>query len=125
MIVAGFGLRASASEDSLRAALAATGAMGLTAIAVPADKADHPALAALAASLKLPLLAVPLAQLVAERTPTQSARQPRRYGCGSVCEAAALSACGPGARLIRPRQISPCGTVTVAVATVSAQGFLP
>lgn len=116
MIVAGFGLRATASEAGLRAALDAAGASALTALAAPADKADHPALVSLAAALNLPLLAIPLDRLRAQTTATPAARQPARYGAGSVCEAAALAACGPGARLICTRQISPCGTATVAIA---------
>ena len=122
MIVAGFGLRATASAAGLRAALHAAGASGLIALAAPADKADHPALAALAAALNLPLLAIPLDRLLAQMTATPAARQPARYGPGAVCEAAALAACGPGARLICAKQISPCGTATVAIAV--AQGPL-
>lgn len=124
MIVAGFGLRSTASEAGLRAALDAAGVSGLTALAAPADKADHPALIALAAALTLPLLAIPPDLLLAQETATHSARQPARYGAGSVCEAAALAACGPGARLICTKQISPCGTATVAIATDKAQGPL-
>lgn len=121
MIIAGFGLRAMTSKAGLSAALAATGVSGLTAIAAPADKADHPALTSLATALDLPLMAVPLGLLPAQATRSKSARQPARYGSGSVCEAAALAACGPGARLIRHKQISPCGTATIAI----AEGPLP
>jgi cobalt-precorrin 5A hydrolase len=64
----------------------------------------------------LPLLAIPLDMLTAQTTTTKATRQPARYGTGSVAEAAALAACGPGARLIRARHISPCGTATVALA---------
>ncbi|MFV0300756.1 MAG: cobalamin biosynthesis protein [Paracoccus sp. (in: a-proteobacteria)] len=116
MIVAGFGLRAAADAASLRAALSLLDAPRLSALAAPADKADHPALSAMAADLALPLIAVPLAALRAQNCATSARRQPARYGSGSVAEAAALAACGKGARLIRPRQIAPGGLVTVALA---------
>jgi cobalt-precorrin 5A hydrolase len=116
VIVAGFGLRATAREDTLRAALARVGAPTLSALAAPADKADHSALQSLARAMGLPVLAIQPDQLRVQATATQSSRQPARYGTGSVAEAAALAACGPGARLIHPRLISPCGTATVAIA---------
>jgi len=63
MIVAGIGLRASATAADLAAAL--TLAQHLPqALALPADKACHPALAALA----LPVHAVPLADLTRQDT---------------------------------------------------------
>ncbi len=114
MIVAGFGLRASAQTASLRAALA--GLPPPDALAAPQDKADHPALRALAQELALPLIAVPLADLAAQPTATLAPRQPLRYGAGSVAEASALAACGTGARLIRERMIAPDGLATVALA---------
>ena len=111
MIVAGIGLRASATAADLAAAL--TLAQHLPqALALPADKACHPALAALA----LPVHAVPLADLTRQETSTPSPRQPARYGGGSVAEAAALAAAGPGARLLQPRTIAPGGRVTLALA---------
>ena len=116
MIVAGFGLRASADVSALHAAVGLLDAPRLTALAAPADKADHPALRTLADDLALPLIAVPLDQLRAQTCATTTRHQPARYGQGSVAEAAALAACGPGARLIRPRQIAAGGLVTVALA---------
>jgi cobalt-precorrin 5A hydrolase len=116
MIVAGFGLRASATEASLRSALVFAGDARLSAIAAPADKAAHPALAALAKAMSLPLRAVADEELRAQTTQTASPRQPARYGKGSVAEAAALAACGPGARLLVARRVGPDGLVTVALA---------
>jgi cobalt-precorrin 5A hydrolase len=116
MIVAGFGLRASATEASLRSALVFAGEVRLSALAAPADKAGHPALASLAKALALPLVPVGDADLRAQVTETASPRQPARYGKGSVAEAAALAAAGPGARLLVARLVGPDGLATVALA---------
>lgn len=120
MRVAGFGFRAGATAASLRSALAETGGItggaSLAALATAADKADAPALRELAGELGLPLRAVPLAELAAQATQTLSSRQPLRYGAGSVAEAAALAAAGPGARLIGARAISADGMATAAIA---------
>lgn len=113
--VAGFGLRATATPESLMAALtAAGGPTGLTALATAADKAHHPALQALASTLKLPLLAIPPNELATGASP---ARTPDRYANRSVAEGAALAAAGPGARLTAPRRISPDRLATCAIAT--------
>lgn len=118
MIVAGFGLRASATEASLAEALERA-AWGLAPelIAAPADKAAAPALNALAARLGVPVRAVTRAELAAApSTPTQSPRILARYGTGSAAEAAALAAAGPGARLLWPRRISADRRASCAVA---------
>ncbi|SEO06257.1 cobalt-precorrin 5A hydrolase [Pseudorhodobacter antarcticus] len=111
MIVAGFGLRASATEAGLRALL---GDVRPGALAVVADKAGHLGLVALAKRLGVPLCAVPVAALVAGVTPAP--RQPARYGAMSVAEGAALAAAGPGAVLIAPRIIAIDGRATMALA---------
>ncbi len=108
MIVAGLGLRASATAADVAAALAG---LAPDLIAVPEDKAAHPALAGRS------VRPVPLPLLRAQAAPTPSPRQPARYGAGSVAEAAALAAAGPGARLLLPRRIAPGGRVTLALAT--------
>ncbi len=114
--VAGFGLRAAATADSLMAALdAAGGADDVTAIATAADKAHHPALLGLAAALNLPLLPVPLDRL--STTDAGPARTPARYGHRSLAEAAALAAAGPDARLLARRSTSPDRMATCAIAT--------
>lgn len=109
MIIAGIGLRATATTAELQAALAGSGAARL---ATPADKAQHPAFAGLA----LPLVAVPLIALADQPAQTESPRQPARYGRHSVAECAALAAAGPGATLIQPRRIAAQGRVTLALA---------
>lgn len=111
MIVAGIGLRASATQADLEAALTLAQARP-DRLATPEDKAAHPAFQ----DIGLPLCPVPLARLTAQATPTISPRQPARYGTGSVAEAAALAAAGPGATLIQPRCTAPGGRVTLALA---------
>lgn len=120
MIAAGIGLRASATLADLRAVLALA-ATPPQALATPADKADHPALQDLARATGLPLHPVPLATLLAQITVTHSPHQPARYGTGSVAEAAALAAAGPGARLIQTRILSPGGLATLALASTEGQ----
>lgn len=109
MIVAGIGLRSTATEADLAAALALAPCTPQV-LALPEDKAAHPALAGRA------VIAVALAALRAQATETPSPRQPARYGAGSVAEAAALAAAGPGATLICPRLVAPGGRVTLALA---------
>ena len=117
MIVAGFGFRASADETSLASALmaaqAASGAQA-DALATAADKAESPALIALALRLNLPLIAVPLAALGQQGS--LSPKVPARYGGRSLAEAAALAAAGPGARLLVARVASADGKAMAAMA---------
>lgn len=115
--VAGFGFRAAATEASLADALArAGGPDGLTALAAPADKAAAPGLAALAARLALPVCPVTADALHRPATPTRSAQSLAHRGTGSVAEAAALAACGEGARLLTPRRVSNDRMSTCAIA---------
>ncbi|PTW97531.1 cobalamin biosynthesis protein [Pararhodobacter aggregans] len=110
MIVAGFGFSSRATLDSLQGALAATGGAP-DALATLADKAS--ALAPLALSLNLPL--IPVAGPLPE-TLTQSERSREARGTGSVAEACALAAAGPGAYLLGPRAVSPDRLATCALA---------
>ena len=111
------GFRAGATAASLRAALdAAGGATGLAALATAAEKADAPALAELARALALPVRPVARDALAAQATLTCSPRVAATHGTGSVAEASALAALGPGARLIGPRAVSPDGAATAAIA---------
>jgi cobalt-precorrin 5A hydrolase len=114
MIVAGFGLRSSATVASLQSALALTG-QRVTDLAVVADKAALPAIQGLAAATGLPLHSVAVANLSPDAQ-TLSPRQPARYGKASVAEAAALAVAGVGAQLIQTRLTSPDGMATVAIA---------
>jgi len=113
MIVAGFGFRAGTRTDSLRDALARAGGTP-DALATAADKA--PALGGLSDALGLPVIAVRPADLTAQRTTTTSAASTTARGTGSVAEAAALAAAGPGARLLAPRAISTDRRATCALA---------
>ena len=115
MKVAGFGFRAGATPDSLRAAYAQTSG-GATALAAPADKCDTPAFRAFAETLNLPVIPVEPDALTAPETLTQSLRVQSKRGTGSVAEAAALAAAGPGARLLGPRTVSPDRMATCAIA---------
>ncbi|MCF4167390.1 cobalamin biosynthesis protein [Zavarzinia compransoris] len=117
MRVAGIGFRRVAGIESLRAALdAAGGTTGVSLLATAAEKAEAPVLLALARDLGLPLRAVPRDLLSAQATATRSARTSEAFGTGSVAEAAALAAAGPGARLVAPRAVSPDGMATAAIA---------
>ncbi|AAV96111.1 cobalamin biosynthesis protein [Ruegeria pomeroyi] len=117
MIVAGLGFTTTAEATSLRAAYdKAAAGQAVAALATVADKAGHPALEALAADLALPLHLIPAAELAGQRTLTCSPQSRASYGTGSVAEAAALVAAGPGARLITPRQISDDRRATCALA---------
>ena len=119
-LVAGFGFRAAATAESLANALAqaraATGrAEPLARIAAPSDKAAAPVLARFAAEAGAEIAAIAADDLPAE-TPTQAPRVLAKRGVGSVAEAAALAAAGPGARLLAPRAISEDRAATCALA---------
>jgi cobalt-precorrin 5A hydrolase len=119
MRVAGLGFRTTADVASLRDALhLASGTVGLSALdalATAEDKATAPALAALAAELGLPIIAVPLAQLTIQIA-TSNPNVPARYGARSLAEAAALAAVGPGARLTTGRVVASNKMATAAIA---------
>lgn len=130
-LVAGFGFREQTSgpaleqalelalEHALRAAQDGQPApLRLQALATADDKCGHPALVQLAATLGLPVQAVALERL-REQPAQASNRVPGRYGARSLAESAALAAAGAGAVLLAPRQISPDGTATAAIAFCS------
>ena len=126
MIVAGFGFRGQATEASLRDALAQVmakvmggGAAGdaVGALATAADKADATCIISLAQGLSLPILAVAEPQLQWASPQTHSPHSLNARGTGSVAEAAALAAAGPGARLLGVRAISGDRLATAALAT--------
>ncbi|MGR3713693.1 MAG: cobalamin biosynthesis protein [Shimia sp.] len=116
MIVAGFGFRASATTDSLEAALAATGARKITAIAAPVDKAQTEAIQSLASALGMPVIEIPAELMHAVETQTQSAKVQEKRGTGSVAEACALVAAGVGSTLKGPRVVSEDRLATCAIA---------
>lgn len=117
MRVAGFGFRRGATVESLLAALAAAGGRtGVARLATVAAKADAPVMTALADQLALPLVAVAGNDLATAVVATQSEKSMAMYGTGSVSEAAALIAAGPGARLVAARAISADTMATCAIA---------
>ncbi|MBT8409100.1 MAG: cobalamin biosynthesis protein [Alphaproteobacteria bacterium] len=119
MIVAGFGFRRSAGLDSLRAALAATGHDGdIALVATAAGKEEG--LRPLGLALGVPVRGIAASALAAQKTPSRSAASQAAYGTGSVAEAAALAAAGPGATLVGARAVSPDRKATCAIARKAA-----
>lgn len=115
MIVAGFGFRSGVTLAALQDALArAGGAQSVTHLATLTAKVEG--LGPLARALDLPVVALEPEALRGLRTLTRSGRVERMFGTGSVAEAAALAAAGPGARLCGPRAVSADGTATAAIA---------
>lgn len=112
MRVAGLGFRSAATVDDLLAALRLAGGAADVLATDPA-KSAAPAFTALAARLNLPVRAVTVA---GQPTPTTSPRVLARFATGSVAEAAALVAAGPGARLVGTRVTTPNGMATAAIA---------
>lgn len=113
MRVAGIGYRDGAPLVALRdvLALAETAGGRVEALATLPGKAAG--LQALADERGLPLVAVAVAGVP---TPTQSARILAMHGTGSVAEAAALVAAGPGAQITVARLAAPDGMATCAIA---------
>lgn len=116
MIIAGFGFRGGADLTALESALtlAQHGHPPVTALATLRDKS--PALTELAQAMGLPLILIEAATLKGIATLTNSAASLAARGTGSVAEAVALAAAGPGSRLLAPRHISPDRTATCAIA---------
>ncbi len=118
MIVAGFGFRQAATIESLLDALdKARGTQMPSRLATAEDKALAPVFQALAARLGLPGDATTPEALAVTETPTRSARVRALHGSGSLAEAAALVAAGPGASLLGPRAISADRMAACALAT--------
>lgn len=117
MRIAGIGFRAEAASSALSEALdhACGGALP-DALATLDHKADAPQMRALSKATGLPVLPVTEQAVEGIETPTQSPRILARFGTGSLAEAVALVAAGPGARLVTARVLSQCGGVTVAIA---------
>lgn len=117
MIVAGFGFRASATEQSFSDAfLSAAAELPVDRLATAADKAHAMAFRSFAESAALPILAVNDVSLKAQQTATQSPMSHAARGTGSVAEASALAAAGRDAKLITSRVISADGLATCALA---------
>lgn len=116
--VAGIGFRKGASAQSILSAVLLAGGRP-DALATPADKAEEQGLIEAAATLALPVIAVPPETLPQAETLSHSPRVAAMRGTGSVAEACALLAAGPGARLLAPRVVSPCRQATAAQAEVA------
>jgi cobalt-precorrin 5A hydrolase len=117
MIVAGFGFTSSATTDSFEQALNRTGlAERVDLLATPADKAQQPAITEFARNRSLQINPIQPSALHAAQTETQSPLSRLLRRTGSVAEAAALAAAGPGATLIVTRQISQDRMATCAIA---------
>ena len=115
MTVAGFGFRKGATIAALHDALTrAGGPKGVTTLATSEDKLAG--LQPLGQTLGLPVIGLTRASLAAQTTLTHSPRVHALTGTGSLAEAAALAAAGPGARLLAPRAQSSDGTATAAIA---------
>jgi cobalt-precorrin 5A hydrolase len=119
MRMIGIGFRAAADlsslQDVLGRALAVEGG-AFDAIVTESSKSRANVFRELAAVLKVPGLGVSKADIEQMITPTQSRRIQDRFGTGSLAEAAALVAAGPGARLVVERIVSSDGMATAAIA---------
>jgi cobalt-precorrin 5A hydrolase len=122
MIVAGIGCRKGASARDIDAVIDAALAEAripvseLTVIATAELKMNEPGIAEAASARGLRVEVVPQAQLeeADTRASTSSQRVRAAAGVGSVAEAAALAAAGPGAQLLIPRVV--LGPATCALA---------
>ncbi|NEU13037.1 cobalamin biosynthesis protein [Methylobacterium sp. BTF04] len=121
--VAGLGFRHATPTDEIvgliHQALAACGLDPgrLGRLATAADRAEEPAIRAVAAVFAVPLVAVPSDALIAvdDLVVTRSGRIAASRGIGSVAEAAALAVAGPQATLLLPRIASGGATCALAL----------
>jgi len=121
MIVAGFGFRANAPINALLDALSRAAKVHQpTHLATPDDKADTACVREISQRLHLPVIPITSSQLAAIETLTQSPTVFATRGVGSIAEACALAAAGPGATLASPRSISADRNATCAIALGAA-----
>ena len=126
MMVAGIGCRTGATTEAVMAAIAAAltrcgvARAQIGALATAIDKSAEAGIAGAARTLDLRLIFVSPADMRATTgaTLTSSPRVESLKGVPSVAETAALSAAGPGARLLAPRIAT--ATVTCAIAVGAA-----
>ncbi|QYZ71463.1 cobalamin biosynthesis protein [Neotabrizicola shimadae] len=113
MRVAGIGCRAGAPLAALEEVLdALPGPVDMLATIPERGKE----VLRLARARRMDLRVIPSAHLAGIATPTQSGRVAALYGTGSVAEAVALVACGPGGRIVAGRVVSADGSATAALA---------
>ncbi|MEQ9016309.1 MAG: cobalamin biosynthesis protein, partial [Marinovum algicola] len=91
-------------------------------LAPAAARAGTALFRALAAALALPVCPVAPEALTPQATHTHSPRVAAARGTGSVAEATALAAAGPGARLLAPRMISADRMASCALAMSLPEG---
>lgn len=115
MRVVGLGLRAAADLEGVQDLFRRLQVTTPLTLAAPAFRQTHPVVAGLQAA-GFRLVPIPEAMLLGVSTPTRSPRILARFGTGSLAEACALVAAGPGARLVQARVISANGCVTAALA---------
>ena len=122
-LVIGLGFRNEASMQAIGEVLTAVAAYAArpdakTVLAVPEDKATHPALCAAAKAEHLSVKAVSADAMrdADARVITRSGQAKIHRNVGSVCEAAALAVAGTDARLIITRVVSADRTATAAAA---------
>ena len=120
MRFAGIGFRSAADlsslQDALQKALSATDGGVIDALVTEAAKARENVFRELAQVMRMPGMGVTQTDLAQMLTPTQSQRIQDQFGTGSLAEAAALAAAGPGARLLAERVVSSDGMATAAIA---------
>ena len=121
-VFAGIGFRDAADLASVLDALDRAGAADLRRLALPDAKAGHPVLRALT-DRGFALTLIGGEDLAQTHTLTQSAASLAAHGTGSVAEACALCAAGPGARLLGPRSISGDRRATAALAQEHPQEY--
>lgn len=122
-VIAGLGFRRGVLAEEIAALVREAcrrSGRAASILAAPAFKRDDNGLAQAAESLGLRLVSIEADALAAAQAgcPTSSERTQRAVGFGSVAEAAALAAAGPGARLLLPRIAS--ARVTCALAEAPA-----
>lgn len=122
-LVIGLGFRDEVSAQSIGEALTAVAARAArpdaeTVLAVPEDKAAHPALCAVAKAgcLSIRTASADAMREVDARVITRSEQAETRRNVGSVCEAAALAVAGTDACLIVTRVVSADRRATAAAA---------
>ncbi|QFT85772.1 hypothetical protein FIU88_12385 [Halomonas sp. THAF12] len=116
MRIAGFGFRRSATLASLTEALERLESRHGPADRLAAADSMRPIVQALGEARGLETLAVPDEALASAETLTHSPRSRRVRGTGSVAEAVAILAAGPGATLLGPRLVSADRRATAAMA---------
>lgn len=118
MIVAGFGFRSGATAQSLRDAFTRAGGRA-DRLATLADKAGADAFRSFAAGRSVTKINPDAMRKEITLTHSESSQTARQTG--SVAEACALAAAGPGARLLGPRVISSDRMATCALAQSTDQ----